>query len=522
MLSEDQQLLLKALLCVVALVILIVQICSSSPRQQVLKQYVFSILAMACAIAYFDFGFLHSTSLWPLEKLPQRYVHAHENFHYRLGSKYFDELGYDGLYLASLAAEMGDNPQHAVQPIMRGLHDDRIVSTAELMPYKEDVVQRFSADRWEAFLKDHQHFLKIMSAERLEKARLDHGFNATPTWIFMGKLLSGWLPINQPSLFFLSLVDAVLMAVAFFVVYRTYGLQTLALSLAIFALGYGWRFHWTGGGYLRLDWLAALLIAICLLKQERFTWAGALIGYAAMIRLFPVLLLFGPLVLVVKSLLVTQRLPYWAWPFARGLILSVVVCLALGTLAGRGLGAWQEFGSNIIKHQQTRLTNRVGLENLILYDADVFQRKFVDYSLIEPFSPWKTHLENLKKERWIDYYSLAAIFLLVTAAAAWRESVYGASVLGCVAVFSLLTPTCYYWSLLALVPLQNTKNGATMLLLALNLLFIGVHFLYSSSEQRFGVVSWGLAFFFLAWTLPNVLEAWRESRSTRLPKEHTR
>ena len=52
-------------------------------------------------------------------------VHHWEQFHYFLGSKYFPEVGYDGIYVASLAAERELDLGHGVQSHMRDLQDQR-------------------------------------------------------------------------------------------------------------------------------------------------------------------------------------------------------------------------------------------------------------------------------------------------------------------------------------------------------------------------------------------------------------
>ena len=50
---------------------------------------------------------------------------------------------------------------------------------------------------------------------------------------------------------------------------------------------HGASFGWIGGGFLRCVWLASLVGAVCCLKRDRFATAGALLGLAAMLRIFP-------------------------------------------------------------------------------------------------------------------------------------------------------------------------------------------------------------------------------------------
>lgn len=72
-------------------------------------------LAALGVAAFLNFGALH-------HQFDRGFVHRWEHFHYHLGSKYFPELGYDGLYVASLAAQHASHPQ---LPVGRRLRDLR-------------------------------------------------------------------------------------------------------------------------------------------------------------------------------------------------------------------------------------------------------------------------------------------------------------------------------------------------------------------------------------------------------------
>ena len=72
--------------------------------------------------------------------------------------------------------------------------------------------------------------------------------------------------------------------------------------MIIFGLGYPWRFDWVGGAFLRQDWLAAVGVAVCLLKRKHFGLAGGLIAYATMVRVFPGGFLVGPTVVFLRHL----------------------------------------------------------------------------------------------------------------------------------------------------------------------------------------------------------------------------
>src|SRR5215813_6189187 len=81
------------------------------------------------AAAWFNFGFMH---------LPHG-VHLWEQFHYFLGSRYYAELGYDGLYVASLADQADHAPMGRVPEYVRDSRNNQVVPTESLFPYMREV-----------------------------------------------------------------------------------------------------------------------------------------------------------------------------------------------------------------------------------------------------------------------------------------------------------------------------------------------------------------------------------------------
>ena len=74
--------------------------------------------------AFFNFGSLHHYS-------DRGFVNRWELFHYHLGSKYFPELGYDGLYAASLLAQRETAPEIRVGGRIRDLSTNRLERIAD-------------------------------------------------------------------------------------------------------------------------------------------------------------------------------------------------------------------------------------------------------------------------------------------------------------------------------------------------------------------------------------------------------
>jgi hypothetical protein len=487
---------LKAVLCGVALVALLVLPLPVLRRRPRAAAALLAALAAVAAAAWFDFGGFHGGG----------YVHHWEQFHHHLGARYFPELGYDGLYAASIAAQRETAPGLPVQPWIRDLRTDEVQPTYALDPFVRETAARFAPARWSAFVADHARYLAAVRPAYLADMRADHGLNASPAWIALARLASGWLPTGSGSLLPLALLDPLLLALAFALVFRTRGLRSGCLCVLLFGLGYAGRFFWVGGAFLRHDWLAAV-IAAAALADRRPRAAGALLGAAACLRIFPVLLLFGPAVLAARALLLGER-PVWARELGLGFALAVAAGLAAGCLAGRGPAAWPEFAREIRGHAGRWLTNDVGLENLVLYDRAIVERRFVHPGLPEPWIQAQSVIEERRAERQVLLAALRLAFLGLLAAAGWRATPAESVVLGMVAVFTLTAPTCYYWSLLALLPLQRRLfpvQGAVALSGALYL----VHLRFEAFEMRYGLLSLGLALLFLAWILPDALRAVR-------------
>jgi hypothetical protein len=75
--------------------------------------------------------------------------------------------------------------------------------------------------------------------------------------------------------------------------------------------------------------------------------------------------------------------------------------------------------------------------------------------------------------------------------------------------------TCYYWVMLLLVPLGRGRWGPTAAWLGLNTGLFALHLAYRTTlsfELLYGLLSWALAIYFLAWMAP---DAWKTMQEVR-------
>jgi len=488
-----------------------------------------------------------------------QFVHFQEMFHYQLGSKYFPELGYDGLYEASVAAQVEGSPSLPLPGTIRNLATNEIVPASEAIAQRGRAIARFSPARWRSFLQDHAYFAEAVSV-LFPDTRIDHGYNPTPFWTFVGRLFSSWMPLNATTVPLLVLLDWALIGAALFFVHRTYGAGAAATFAILFGLGYPWRYVWVGGSFLRYDWLAAVVIGVCLLKRARFAAAGALFAYATAVRVFPALLLAGVAAVAVRELLL-RRDARWILRFGGAFAGGLAVCVLAGALAGRGPGAWGEFAANIRKHNQTWALNTAGLELALVYPPSIMlgrpagwplarderyeatvdsapeggvtvtlpalgvsehaqsldeARVAAEIAIARTGDEWQTHMVRAQAGARTWFVIAALLVLAGLMLAAWQRAVDEAVVIGVVGVFALLHLSGYYWVVLSLMALRRDRIGAagSIGLLGLNALTFAAALATPVLQVIYLVFTWGLLALFAAWIGPDALATLRRKKTS--------
>jgi hypothetical protein len=455
------------------------------------------LAAVVAALAYTNFGRFQG---WPP-------LHTRELFHYFLGSKYYPELKHDGLYVASVAAQFQSHPELAVQPYLRDLRTKRVAALGALEGHAQRVRERFSDARWQQFVTDHDYFVTPQDHYRLTWFRLDHGYNPSPTWSFVARLFSRWLPAGDAPFLFLASLDFFLLGAMCFGIYRVYGGRVAAMVVLLLGLGAPWRYDWVGGAFLRADWIAATGLGICALRRERFVLAGALIGYAAMIRVFPAAFLVGPAVVALREW--TQGSPpRWLLRLAAGALAAVAVGGLAGSLTGSGLATWPEFLENMRVYRERLPANGIGLKHAILLDRVATLPEQMGASLQESETRRDAALARAEQERRPWYLAASALLIAITLAAMWKRTPDEAALLGSALLFGALSMACYYWIVLALVPLAGALWLPTASVLAISALVFAITWI--SSEQlavTYGAASWALLLFFAVWLVRSAIRA---------------
>ena len=254
-------------------------------------------LALSAIMAFSAFYNLGRPQFWNHQENRPEFVHTNDLRVYQPFAKYFKELGYDGLYMASVLAYAEDRRGGSLDAIgsqeIRSLKDHRLRRVRDIEDEIRQVRNRFSDERWREFKKDMNYFEDVMGPEYLSTLN-DHGANATPVWVFFGRLLMAHAPASEHLLIATGLVDGLLLLLMAGALWWAFGLWPMLLAMTVFGANdlYMFGTNWSGAT-LRHDWLAYLGLGAAMLKRERWTAAGIFLALAALIRAFPVVALLG-------------------------------------------------------------------------------------------------------------------------------------------------------------------------------------------------------------------------------------
>lgn len=446
-----------------------------------------AVLGFLSAAAFFNFGSFHSG----------RFVHVWDTYHYVVGAKYFPELGYSGLYEATLAAERASGllPPGATVPL-RDLGTN-LLGTANADAALERWRPRFG-DRWEAFVTDVLWFRTRTTPEHFRRILLDHGYNATPAWGILGGALARIVgPVTDRSALLLALLDPILLLGGWWLVWRAFGWRAACVALVFWGTNFPGRFYWNGGSFLRMDWLAAAMAGAALLKLRRPRLAGAALVVSALLRIFPGALLLGFATAAAWRLARERR---WSAVreevlVAQGALAAVLVVVPLSLVAAGGFSsvrwtAWSEFARNSRKHLATPLTNNVGLGTAVAWRPSTRGAVLLAPATKEPWAPWKAARRSALATTRPLRLLLAASFLGAVAIALGKRPAWAAAAAGAGLVFVLADLTCYYASILLLLALLVEERPEAGIVTSLLAAATGaVPFLLRWEDDRYALVS---------------------------------
>jgi hypothetical protein len=199
--------------------------------------------------------------------------HVHEQFHYYLGGKYTRELGYERLYACTVVAEdelgtqagagytAGQTLDLAAElrepsATVRDMATGGMVAARSFLEDKARCKSHFSAARWAAFREDVLFFRRDNNSKSFWFHILsDHGFNPPPVWTILGHAFAEIHPASKHTLQSLALIDVACLAGTFGVIAWGFGGRASAVAIVFWGCQAMAPFNWTGGAFLRDDWV---------------------------------------------------------------------------------------------------------------------------------------------------------------------------------------------------------------------------------------------------------------------------
>jgi hypothetical protein len=416
-------------------------------------------LAFVAVACFFNLG---RAQFWDAKQRQPSYIHNYDMRVYFPVAKYFHELQYDGLYLASVEAYIENTPGASVQSLanveLRDLRTHEMRRVRDVADQIQAISRRFSAARWDEFKRDMRYFHETMGRDYITTLT-DHGGNATPVWLMVAHAMYAHAAASNGVLFATGLLDPLLVLLLAFVVGRTFGWRTAFVSLIVFGANDFYMFgtDWAGAT-LRNDWMVALGLGVAALKVRRWYLGGALLAYAGLIRAFPAVAVVG---LAIPPLwwLVDRRRDQGAWPslreFARvhvgtlralaAAAVTVVVLVALSS-AVLSPSAWIGWAQKAATLTSGYHVNHISFHSLIS----------TDYETWELLETWKQSPVRLA----LYALGITTVALMVIRAARNRPP-HQAALVAMFVIPVAFYAANYYYHYVFLLPLLAISNGNT-------------------------------------------------------------
>ena len=432
------------------------------------------VVGLAC---WWELGHLHYPD----------YVQIHEHYHYYLGAKYFPELEYTRLYQCTAVADVEAGlRQQVVKLWIRDLSTNRLTPGADIISDPASCTSHFTPARWEMFKRDVTWFRSHRTPVLWSDALVDHGYNGTPVWAVAARLVIPDRPANDTDIFLLALLDPLLILTMWAFVWWAFGWETTCIAMIWWGTNRLSPYMWTGGAFLRADWLAFSVIGICLVKRGRPALGGFALTYAALLRIFPALIIVG---LGLKAVMrMWRRRAFHLEPahraFAMGggtaaLVLLALSFIVVGKGVAGGVQAWESFAANSRKHLATPLTNNMGLKTVLSFSPSTRSALIGQFWLDTPWDTWSEARHRVFEQRQPLYWLLLLAFVGLLALIVAEQEDWVALVLGTTLVPVATELTCYYYSFFLLFAFLWRKwewSGAALCALSASSLLIPLIF----------------------------------------------
>lgn len=428
------------------------------------KRRVAYLLTALAFFAYFDF-------FNPNVRYSE-YYHRHELFHYYLGAKYFEEIGYTRIYECTAVAEI--ELGRGANVLSRELRDLRVnlikpIRETSAAKNPEECKKRFTPERWAAWKKDVDWFYHSSVGSYWDNMQKDHGYNPPPVWTMEGKIFASLGDAGDGFFKLLASLDVMLHVGIVLLFWWAFGWRVMAVATVFWGCNAPANFYWTGGAFLRQDWFFFLIAAVCFARKRRYGLAGAALTWSSLLRVFPLILFAGWGIMILLHLIRKRTLAREHKQLILGCVVAAGVLIPASMVIA-GPNSYKEFVEHIAVHKKTPLTNTMGLETMLVHDWDGRMRFTRNDTLDDPFEEWKQGRTDRGKATDPIRFAIVA-FLLAWMAWALRRTrlLWIGLPLGVGLVCALVNVTCYYYSFFVLgAALTRVRPGLAPAYLAVS------------------------------------------------------
>ncbi len=410
---------------------------------KVLRNIVVAVLILLC---WFFLIFLTSLSTQS-EKIGLSGI-----YHYFIGAKYFNEIGYFNLYTCTLAADQQSLKKLSSLRIIRDLRSYEL-KEVNLLPVCP--VKRFSSSRWKTFVEDISYFVEKGSPNYWAAVFLDKGYNPPPFWAVTAGVIASSIDVHSKIMWTLIFnIDLLFMILAVVVIIKTstkkYGVITALLICFYFG-----TFKRLGWNFFQYGWFTLLAYSISLWIRKKYAMSGILLGLSAGLQAFPALLCIP---IILSFLIDLSRRKFQNAKVERQFLIffgiTLYCCLMIGSFTSRGFSGWTDWQRKISLHKtyvNAELFN-IGLPNLIattftLSDEDV-SSYFDDY----PLTIGRLVMFERLKYVWV---GIVVVLLTLTSVGLYMSKKGSLFVFSLIPLYAVTSLSPFYYILLALIPFMS-------------------------------------------------------------------
>lgn len=446
----------------------VVRLAMARGRWPARRGLVLATLAGCAWVAFASFFHFGRPQFYDAARRQPSFVHYLDMRVYFPVAKYFRELGFDGLYVASVAALVEIDPGTTLDTLgeteLRDLRNHRVVRVKDVRDHVAEVRGRFGETRWQEFVDDMRYFRGAMGRPLYLASMLDHGGNATPLWLAHAHGLYRGQRARHALLVATGLLDPVLLLLGFAALAWSFGPVAALLCMLVFGacdFPMGGVTNWAGAT-LRHDWMAAMAFAFSALRREKYAWGGALLALAGFLRAFPAFAFLGLGAAMfawgVQEWCTTRRVPTWRRlrdaqePALRTLVGGAIGSLFLfgGSVATLGLNAWPGWLHKVGLLSSEPRVNHMGVRALLNYD---FMRDMRASSERALAFDWVGAQARAFAGRIGVYYVFVFVLTLLVVLACRRQPPVRAALLGLCLFVVWLYPANYYIHFVFVLPL---------------------------------------------------------------------